>query len=176
MRIASSHKMHYIQFISSFTCFVVERVTPTQRQKGRCVFNCEHYFSIPANQTNRHHRQPRSLGGTDRRRNILRTSARWHACHHGIAANYPALEAATCYLIVHSVWYDWNGRLLVKAPGMYEYDCLPNANWDLLPSRMNTMRAASLILFGEHPKPRTVLKELETKWLPRGTKLRYQAA
>ncbi|MCA9367975.1 hypothetical protein KC887_06995 [Candidatus Kaiserbacteria bacterium] len=50
---------------------------------------------------------------------------------------------------------------------------MPEANWDLLPSRMLTLKAASLILFGDYPKPRAVIHELERKWLPRGTQIRY---
>jgi len=62
----------------------------------------------------------------------------------------------------------------VKSPGSYEF-CVPTEiNWDLLPSRMDTLRAASLIMFGEHPKPRAVVHSLEKKWLPRGTKVRYR--
>lgn len=75
--------------------------------------------------------------------------------------------------MVHAILYDWNGTMYVKAPGAYEFACYPEPNWDLLPSRMITLKAASLILFGENPKPRNIIKELENKWLPRGTRLRY---
>lgn len=96
-----------------------------------------------------------------------------HACHHGIASNYGPLEATSCYLMLHYVMYGWTGSMFVKPPGAYEFIRAPEPNWDLLPSREITLKAASLILFGEHPKPRAVIKELEGKWLPRGTKVRY---
>ena len=158
---------------SLYKLFAIEkRQSSTSRQKGRCAFNPRSFERIPLDRTNLHHRLPKSLGGGGGS-NLQRTQARLHACHHAIASNYPPLEAATCYLIVHYMLYGWSGRILVKGPGEYEYSCLTDANFDLVPSKATIVHNASLIMFGEQPKPRQVIKELETIWLPRGTKVRY---
>ena len=75
--------------------------------------------------------------------------------------------------MVHSILYNWTGNIVVKAPGEYEFWSYPEPGWDLLPSRMTTLKAASLIMFGYSPKPKQVVRELERKWLPRGTSVRY---
>lgn len=83
------------------------------------------------------------------------------------------IKAATCYLITHSILYGWNGELEVKPPNSYSFRVMRQPNWEILPSRMDTIKAASLILFDYDPKPRQVTKALEKMWLPRGTTVRY---
>jgi len=74
--------------------------------------------------------------------------------------------------MLHTQLYQWQGRLLLRHSGSSQFAIHPGTS-PLLSRNENVLRAASIILFGEHPTPDQVIESLETTWLPLGTKVRY---
>jgi hypothetical protein len=60
--------------------------------------------------TSKHHRRPRSLGGSDHSRNISRVSVTQHQAWHTLFQNYPPEKIAQ---IITDVWLDPDYEIVV---------------------------------------------------------------
>ena len=117
---------------------------------------------------NRHHRLPKSKGGS----RTIPVLAWRHACHHTIASNHLCDAAIPCYSFALLHGLGWGGHLQIKRPGDYCFQTL-NLEEGMLKSRDITIKMAIQSMFGANPNPRQVCTELEKVWLPPEGRIRY---